>query len=259
MSEFLDWYKNNKNNISYWFPKVENCGIAVPRTIIINTNEDVAKAFFMDNREKDLETVMNFVKEEVLPKIPKDMFFLFMKNGTFSNKYDFKTCKVRKDLLELTNGLIEIMYMSEMVGAGGMSEIAIREFIGSYNFVRTHIPTIYSGMPLRPEFRVFYDFDNRKVMYSVNYWNYDYCAESICENATDEIVYKTIYPSLNEFYNNNFIKVEDMVSKAMENVDLDGKWSVDIMYDEESDEYYLIDMAIAEQSAYFKNDENYKG
>lgn len=45
-----------------------------------------------------------------------------------------------------------------------------------------------------------------------------------------------------------------MVSKCMENVDLTGKWSVDIMYDEETDCYYLIDMAIAEQSTYWKID-----
>lgn len=30
MSEFLNYYRNDPNNLSFWFPKVKDCGIKVP-------------------------------------------------------------------------------------------------------------------------------------------------------------------------------------------------------------------------------------
>ena len=251
--DFLEYYKNNKNNFSYWFPKIKDCGIAVPRSIIVQVPEEVGKAYFMDNRDKDQETVLNFVKNVIKEHIPKDMFFLFMKNGTFSNKFSFNQCKVRKDPIEITSKLIEMNYSAEMLGAGGLSEVVFREFIGSYHYIDTHIPCIYNGMPLRPEFRVFYDFDEHKVLYSVNYWDYDYCYDSISRNITDKIVYIERYKYIKNFFDAHQQEVEKMVKNNMyDNNEFTGKWSIDIMYNEEDDTYYLIDMAIAETSAYWK-------
>ena len=253
MSEFLDYYKDNKNNLSYWFPKIKDCGIEVPETIIIDTPEEIGKAYFMDKQNEDMNTVLSFVEDTILSKIPNNMYFLFMKNGTFSNKFDFRDCKVRRNKLEIAKALINQNYFAEMYGAGGLSEIVFREFIGSYSYIDKNIPTIYHGMPLRPEFRVFYDFDNRKVLYSANYWDWDYCYETISnQNVTDKIVYEHRYPAIKAFYEEHHKEVEDKVAECMKSVDLTGKWSVDIMWDEESKIYYLMDMAIAEDSAYWK-------
>lgn len=251
MEELLNQYKKNVNNISYWFPKIKDCGIKVPKTLIFQVPEEVTKAYFMDKEDENIHTVLKFVEEDIIPSIPIDMFFLFVKNGTFSNKYDFSTCRVRKNSLEMTRGIIEQNYNAEVYGAGGLTEIAVREFIGSWQAVNSTL-CIYNGMPLRPEFRVFYDFDSKEVLYSVNYWDWDYCYENIKNNVSDGVIYKEAYPELMSFFLTNKDKVEDMVKKAMENVDFFGKWSIDIMYDKESDTYYLIDMALAEQSAYWK-------
>lgn len=50
-------------------------------------------------------------------------------------------------------------------------------------------PCIYNGLPLRPEFRVFYDFDARKPIFTANYWDYDYVYPHLY-HATDKIIFE---------------------------------------------------------------------
>lgn len=48
-------------------------------------------------------------------------------------------------------------------------------------------------------------------------------------------------------YNNNVDKVVDEIKNIMLDMDLDGQWSIDIM--QNKDDFYIIDMALASQSA----------
>ena len=105
-------------------------------------------------------------------------------------------------------------------------------------------------MPLRNEYRVFYDFDNRKALYIANYWDWDYCHDAISHNVTDKIVYEKVYNHLAERYVQNREKVMAMVGEHMKNVELSGIWSVDILEDECHD-FWLIDMALGYRSAYW--------
>jgi len=259
MSDFTDYYKNNINNISNWYPKIKDCGIKTPKTFIIQVPENIMAAFFMDHGDDDLDTIFKWVKENIMPVLSENnLFFFFMKNGTFSNKFDFNnSCRCRANVYEITTQLVNLCYNAELLGAGGISEIAIREFIGVWYNLAKDIPTIYNGMLLRPEFRVFYNFDKRKVLYTVNYWDWQYCHDSICsQNATDKIVYESYYDHIAQAFESNKQYVEDLVAKCMNNVNLTGIWSVDIMLDEQNSEYWLIDMAIAQQSAYWNGEEN---
>ena len=47
-------------------------------------------------------------------------------------------------------------------------------------------------------------------------------------------------------------QAENLVETHMSTVMLEGQWSIDLMYNEIEEKFYLIDMAIAQQSAYFK-------
>ncbi len=49
-------------------------------------------------------------------------------------------------------------------------------------------PCIYHGLPLRSEFRVFYDFDLKKVLFTANYWDYDSVYGRLYD-ATDKIIF----------------------------------------------------------------------
>ncbi len=47
-SRFQNYYNDlasDPNNLSKWFPKIENCGIKVPRTITIPVLRDIVKSF----------------------------------------------------------------------------------------------------------------------------------------------------------------------------------------------------------------------
>ena len=101
MSEYFNDLKNDVHNVSYWFPKVKDCGIKVPETFVKQIPEDLFGHLFMDHPEKDIDCIYNWVKNELMPSIPKNLYGLvFVKNGAFSNKFDFNTCSVRCNVLE---------------------------------------------------------------------------------------------------------------------------------------------------------------
>lgn len=113
-NEYFTDLKNNKNNLSYWYPKFKGCGIRMPETITFQCPDEVMEAFFMENQKKDSDTVFGFVKEMVIPELRKRPALApiaFMKNGTFSDKYDAGLCHVHYfDAMEITSKLININY-----------------------------------------------------------------------------------------------------------------------------------------------------
>ena len=79
-------------------------------------------------------------------------------------------------------------------------------------------------------------------------------------DATDKIVFEHERERLDRAFEENRERVEAMVGTAMKRVSgLEGQWSVDILMDE-TDTLWLIDMAIAQRSAYWEmrpNNEKY--
>lgn len=247
MGSLYEDLKNDINNFSYWFPKVKDCGIKVPESVIVDVPEDTMRCFFME-RKDDYEKIEKFVKDSVMPALDGLPTLLFMKNGVFSNKFSYRTCAVRKDFHEIIHNMIDINYQSLCFDAGGNTEMIFRERIGWGDSCKSY--RIYGGLPLRPEFRVFYDFDEKRPLYCVNYWDWDYCHDRISADKTDKIVYEAAYEELDKFYKENRDKVMELVGEKMKNVsDMSGRWSVDIMWCD--DDYWLIDMAIAQTSAYY--------
>ena len=248
MKDYYNDLKQDVHNVSYWFPKVKDCGIKVPETFIKVIPEELLPHLFMDKPDEDINIIFNWVQSELIPDIPSTLRgLIFVKNGAFSNKFDFNTCSIRSNALELTRAIIEINYASLMFDTGGNTEIVIRKRIP---FDERITSTIYHGMPLRNEYRVFYDFDNRKALYIANYWDWDYCHDAISRNITDKLIYEKVYNSLAEHYVQNREKVMNLVEEHMKDVDLTGIWSVDILEDECHD-FWLIDMALGYRSAYW--------
>lgn len=248
---FTDYYnhlQDNPNNISFWYPKIKDCGMLVPETQIFAVPENIVYAFFMEGDvQSNQDAVYEWVKSEIMPSLSQNLRgLIFMKNGAFSNKFDFNTCAIRANALEIARNLIEINYTSLMFETGGNTEVAIRErILGDSN-----IPCIYHGMPLNTEYRVFYDFDTKKVLYSVNYWDWDYCHDAIARDVTDKVIYEAYYPTLMKNYADRCGFVEKYVEDHMYHVEgLTGIWSVDVMEVDHS--YWLIDMAVGHRSAYW--------
>lgn len=258
------------NNFSYWFPKIEKCGIKVPESVVVPVPLEVQEAFYMESND-DYRAVADFVADKVQTAAAKIQSpLLFIKNGGFSNKFDAgASCFCKSGYEDLLSHIITIQYQSLCMETGGEDEIVIRERIPYNSEV---IPCIYSGLPLRPEFRAFYDFDLHKVLFMVNYWDYDYCRPHIF-NATDKIIFDKMKTHLEKSFELCKEMVENAVAEAMKRVEgLSGPWSIDIMldnyptavqadviqditatYSKPTEQYdmWLIDMAVAERSAYW--------
>ena len=67
----------------------------------------------------------------------------------------------------------------------------------------------------------------------------------------DSVIYRAHEKTLMERYYSNKDTVLDHIKVIVEkNTELSGQWSIDIM--QNGTEFYLIDMAVADQSAFFK-------
>jgi hypothetical protein len=241
----MEYLHGGNNSFSYWYEKVKNCGIKTPNSWVYQVPTELYECFFLE-RSDDRMQISDFLKTHVIPKMKNHSYFL--KNATFSNKFDFSHCITNKD--RILNDLTDINYAALCVGANGLNEVVLREII---RYSEKSTPTIYHGLPLRNEFRVFYDFDTKNVMYSANYWDYDYVYPHLY-SKTDKIIFKYCRNKIEKTFIKRQKEVEDIVGKAMANVlGFKGKWSIDILLDE-AGIYWLIDMAEAEKSAYFRSD-----
>ena len=250
-NHYIKWQIENPNNLSYWSSKIAphliEKGIKYPKTRIIAVPEKIMEACFME-RQGDRELINKWIRVTVMPELLGTEFPLFMKNGCFSNKFDFnRSCRLEAyDEEAITRNFVNLQGASLLYDTGGNMEIVFREFIQPPKGT----PTIYNGMPFRPEMRVFYNFDRHSYCYSVNYWDWDYCHERIAENARDKYIYETAYPEMKELYEYRKSCFLPTILSALRQVrKLTGIWSLDFILDE--DRVWFIDAAIADRSAYW--------
>lgn len=248
-------------HMSKWLPAImptegETRRLRIPKTAIVQVPDDICQCFFME-RPGDKEQIIQFAKDRIMPKAKEAKIYpgIFMKNGGFSDKYQFNLCTPGPDEVSMAMNLISMNYDVICFDADGITEVCVRELI-PHNTKTT--PCIYHGMPLRPEFRVFYDFDRHQPLYVVNYWDWDYCHDAICRDCTDKIVYEAHYPKLLDQYNKYKESVVKMVAADMKSVsNLNGIWSIDVMLCEPQEHqknyegFWLIDMAVGYRSAYW--------
>lgn len=260
-NEYLNDLRSDPNNMSKWLPAItpadgEKRELRIPKTTIVQVPDDICQSFFME-RPGDRERIVQFSKDQIMPKAKEAGIYpsIFMKNGGFSDKYRFNLCTPGPDEVNIAMHLISMNYDALCFDTDGITEVCIRELI-PHNTRTT--PCIYQGMPLRPEFRIFYDFDRHQPLYVVNYWDWDYCHDAICRDYTDKIVYEAHYSKLLDQYNKYKNDVVKMVAADMRYVfDLKGIWSIDVMlcepqeYQKEYEGFWLIDMAVGHRSAYW--------
>jgi hypothetical protein len=234
----------NLNNFSYWFPKIKDCGMLVPEShffiMPFNVYEKSIEGICDGHASNELQ---EWITQNALPKMPKHKP-VFIKNGVFSNKFNFDNCLATKDTL--TDNYLSIQNGAMCLEAGGYTELVLRRQINNNKW---QTATIYNGMPLRIEIRTFYDFDKRDTLYSVNYWDYEYIAPHLGAR-TDKIIFDHVRHEIEEGFRKHRMRVEAKVFEHMANVQgLEGIWSIDALIDENG-EYWLIDMALGATSVY---------
>jgi len=247
------------NNFSFWYNKIKDVkGFIVPNSRIVQIPFKIYNIFKCDDVQNGYNKIKDFVEKNIVPIMKENgnnRTKYFVKNGTFSNKFDYSTCVA--SATQVVDSFIDICYGAECLGARGNTEFVIRDYI---DYDNRRYATIYNGLPLRCEIRVFYDFEKRKLLYAVDYWNYDYIIPHLY-SKTDKIIFEAVKDELRMEYKRYKKLICEKVEESFKTIDLRGKWSIDIMIDDLDgrNDYYLIDMALAETSAYWdetKNDGN---
>lgn len=261
----------NRNSIEHWLPAL--CAAVskqeffkVPKTRVIKVPITLLQLSRLDYgllTPGTLEVVDRFCYQVFGLDEKKDYF---IKTGTWSSKFDFRNAKVTgaKEVQELGQYLVFIQNQGQMLagplstpsifGASTTNKWVVREFIHDVE----NNPTIYKGMPLHTEYRVFIDCEAGKVIGINPYWDPEVMKQRFGHEKDansphqfhDYIIYKAHESKLMERYKANrdmvVANIEAMIPD-MSAVGLTGQWSVDVM--QNGDDFYIIDMALAANSA----------
>lgn len=264
----------NSNSMGNWLPNIVGAVTAegyfkIPATKIIKLPLSLLQLTRLEYNNltpATFEVVNNYCCKAFDLDETKDYF---VKTGTYSSKFDFRNARVSgaKEVNELGEYLLynhwSALQMAHydvncsgrpvVYGVSTTVEWVVREFIPDVeeNF------TIYHGLPLRTEYRVFVDFDTKEVLGIHNYWDEGVLRKHLSSRMWDGdidakhdyITFVANKDRLNERYEANKAKVCEHLGKVIQDVDLHGQWSVDIM--QNGEDFYIIDMAIAENSAYY--------
>lgn len=249
--------KENPNNFSYWYDKIKHIP-GVPKSIILKFPDWMLDALVSGN-VTDRDMICRYFERYVTPIVINELGFkpfknhtIFMKNGCFSDKFDFNnSCKIEEITTEnIVNHFLNLEYDALMYETYGDLELVFREYIWATNdyLDEAIYPTIYNGMPLRVELRAFYDFDKNEYLYDNFYWDWDYCYDNLPDE--DKETFEKEYKNLYDKYLAERANIQKFLEENLKDVDLRGIWSVDVLVDANGN-YRLIDMAIAERSAYW--------
>lgn len=261
----------NKNSMGFWFPKLVSACVGstffrIPATRIVKvpiTLLQLTRVEYMSLTPTTLRIVDEWAKEVFALQESKEYF---VKTGTYSSKFDFRNCWVHgsKEVRELGEYLLFIHFQAlqmasplakpTITGASTTNEWVVREFIHD----KEGNPTIYNGLPLHTEYRVFVDCDTDTVLSIAPYWEPETMKKRFNSGSEkgnvhdlhDYVIYQSFEEKLMQRYEENKDKVVEEVKKILPGLDLSGQWSIDIM--QNGDDFWIIDMALAECSAFYE-------
>lgn len=260
----------NRNNIGYWLPKIKDAVrqsyfFSIPNTTIIKVPLPILQLTRTDYFSLTATTkeIVNRYCQKVFELDTKKKYFI--KTGTYSSKYDFRNACIRepREVLEIGEYLLFIQFQATQMasplskpciyGVSTTNEWCVRDFIED----KENNPTIYHGLPLHTEYRVFVDCDTRKVIGIHNYWDSDAMKDRFGHQSDkdepdkvhDYIIYTSHEETLYKRYEENKNKVVKEIEKILPLMSLSGQWSIDVM--QNGDDFWIIDMALADNSAFY--------
>lgn len=260
----------NPNSMGYWLPKLvfacaEQDFFKIPATTITKVPMTLLQLTRQEYGELT-PTTLNIVDQWAQEAFGlNDEKEYFIKTGTYSSKFDFRNAHVHgaKEVRELGEYLLFIHFQALQMasplctpciyGASTTNEWVVREFIPD----KENNPCIYKGLPLHTEYRVFVDCDWEEIIGISPYWEpntmknrFGHSADSDSpHNVHDYVIYKAHEDTLMSRYHENKDAVVAHIKAILSRLNLRGQWSIDIM--QNGDDFWIIDMALAENSAYY--------
>lgn len=294
--------EQNKNAMGYWLPKIasevdKEGFFKIPKTTIIKVPMTLLQLTRIGYEEIN-RTTLDIVNEYCMRVFNLDVNSkYFIKTGTYSSKFDFRNARVEgqdevkslgeyllfihSQALSMAHFDISGMHRPIIYGVSTTNEWVVRDFIED----QEDNLTIYHGLPLHTEYRVFVDFDEKEILGIHPYWdkekltthfeqtikgaanflemlksknaseipNYDEemakAYQALQDAKHDLITYTSNYETLNRRYEDNKQEVIRHLEAIIKNCNLTGQWSIDIM--QNGNEFYLIDMQGAGNSVYY--------
>lgn len=265
----------NPVSIGYWLPKMVAPMTAegffkIPKTTVIKVPMPVLQMTRLDYGRLTPATmaIVNKFCHEAFKL--QDNLEYFIKTGTYSSKFEFRNAHITgaKEVQEIGEYLLFIHHQALCraqydlsalnqpicYGVSTTNEWCVREFIKD----KDGRPTIYNGMPLHTEYRVFVDFDLKTVLGIHPYWDPKVMKDRFdnYEDADtpkmihDAVTYRMCEHILMEQFESNKDKVCEHLQKVVASTTgMTGQWSIDIM--QNGDDFWFIDMATADRSAFY--------
>lgn len=261
----------NRNSMGHWLPQLIRASIGqnyfnIPKTTIAKLPITLLQLTKLEysSINKTTRKILNSWTQQVFNLTDGDYF---IKTGTYSSKFDFRNVRVNdpKEIAELGEYLLYIhgfanqfagpLFNPCIYGMSTTTEWVVRDFIKS----KEDAPTIYNGLPLHVEYRVFIDCDTHEILSIHPYWDPNgmknhfskYAKGGNINHIHDYIVFKSFEDKMIKKYEVNKNIILENLQPIVDKLDLTGQWSLDIMDDGEK--LWLIDMAVAEQSTFYES------
>ncbi|MHA3723829.1 hypothetical protein ACXR2T_08110 [Leucobacter sp. HY1910] len=264
-----DMLLSNPDSIGHWLPALahaaETTAFRVPDTTVAQVPMpllQLARIAYEEINPTTHAIINRWAMEAFGLRLDGDYF---LKTGVFSSKFDFRNARVNdpQEIPEIGDYLLYTQHLAGAMagplsprptyGAGTTAEWAVRRFVPA----DPDTPTIYHGMPLRCELRVFIDCDTNQVLSVVPYWDPATMKRRFSEmedadhpdNRHDMVAYLMAEEGLMSRFDQLRAPVAQMVEEMLPRLDLPGQWSLDVM--SQGDDLWLIDMARAQTSAFY--------
>ena len=226
----------DRNCISYWFPKLQASGVPVPKTWITRTDINLKAFLYELDDKKDAQLPHGF--DAFLLQLKVNALLAgspcFLRTGMTSGKHEWnQTCFVQ-DPEKIGHHILKLVEFSILADFIGLATDvwAVREFLPLQ--VAFHA---FDGMPVAREFRLF--VRDGVLTCAHEYWPPDSITSPSCKDWHQKLNRISVFD-------------DDAVAEAVTIVKkigphFDGNWSVDICPDVNG-RWYVTDMAVAEQS-----------
>lgn len=261
----------NPNSMGHWFPQlVQACRdqdfFKIPATTIAKvpiTLLQLSRIGYENLNPTTLKIVDMWAEKAFKLDRGKEYF---IKTGTYSSKFDFRNAHVHgeKEVQELgeyllyiqceANGMASPLNTPCIYGVSTTNEWVVREFIHD----KESNPCIYKGLPLHTEYRVFVDCDTDKILGTFEYWDPElmknrfsnYSDANSPHQIHDYMTFMAHEKTMGKRFKENVKRVTAEIARLLPDLNLEGQWSIDVM--QNGDDFWIIDMATAQDSAFFE-------
>lgn len=240
----------NKNSLLYWYPKVKDLDIRMPKTVWVKFPYSIGSELI--DRTEEAFVKFNPYLTKIKKIIDKNFCYpVFIRTDLASGKHNWKNaCFVRNES-ELLDRILNVLEFNFMAGILGLdfSAIVIREFLElDWRFKAFH-----GEMPVAKERRYF--INNGEVVCHHPYWIEDAISQAHKGEGEGSFLGYLPHRLPNKWRETlatiNFEDLDEVLLLSAYSLQiaqiLKGYWSIDFAFSRDEN-WYLIDMALGEVS-----------